>query len=55
MWCMSNQGGDFSKFCGLLRIYELYLDFRQFGYGIFFYDEASNEHAEKKIEHNLRK
>ena len=24
MYCRQKQGGDFAKFCGLLRIYELY-------------------------------
>ena len=25
MYLQSNLGGDFSKFCGLLRVYELYI------------------------------
>ena len=55
MYCSQKQGEDFAKFCGLLRIYELYLKFRQ---ETFFPKKLENDaisvkNERAKIEKNV--
>ena len=48
MYCRQNRGEDFAKFCGLLRIYELYknIDFLMSEDEIIFQFAGENESAE---------